>query len=67
MNYHLYDFYENSIEDLGGYDTIEEATVAAREREEETDGECDLCLTHGELTQNERDEYEFDEVKDWRY
>lgn len=68
MKYHLYDLRGGSIEeDLGGYNTIEEANAAAREREEETDGECELLLTHGEIRHGEHDEYEFDEVKGWRY
>lgn len=67
MNYHLYDFYENSIEDLGGYDTIEEATAAARERDEETDGECDLALTRSPITFNDDGSLDIDLVEDWRY
>ena len=65
--YYLYDFYEDSIEKIGAFETVEEATAAARERDEETDGECDLGLTRSEIVFNDDGTLTIDIVEDWRY
>ena len=65
--YYLYDFYEDSIEKIGAFETVEDAAAVARERDEETDGECDLALTRSEITFNDDGTLTIDLVEDWRY
>lgn len=64
--YYLYDFYEGT-EKIGAFETIEEATAAARERDEETDGECDLALLRRPIAFNDDGSLDIDMVEEWRY
>lgn len=65
--YYLYDFYEDSIEKIGTFETVEDAPAVARERDEETDGECDLALTRSPITFNDDGSLDIDLVEDWKY
>ncbi len=52
--YQVTDFYENE-EDLGTFDTKEEAEAAVKQREADTDGECDCRIN---LVEDETDPWD---------
>ena len=62
IKYRLADIYEDICgETVGTFDTVEEATEAARSYDAETDGECDLVLIGFTATDD------FKLIREWEY
>lgn len=67
--YYLYDEYEG-VELIDTFDSVEAATEAAREYDEETDGECSLQLTTAPVLYHPDGRCTVSPgalLKDWRY